>query len=180
MTLKTILLTLTDEVTSMYTQIEESIDGLLGEQLAVEFVCIDNILWDYVYYFTTEPHKIDLEEIDELELLPEYQDKEQELIMQLFYNIYLYAYFMCQNKDRLIQEYKHYAQNFFWKAFGMIYWDKVELSECFYDTYLWLNGTEYLFERSFICGFNEFKELMFTEKGHNKLERGGSFPICWR
>jgi hypothetical protein len=95
MTLKTILLTLTDEVTSMYTKIEESIDGLLGEQLAVEFVCIDNILWDYVYYFTTEPHKIDLDEIDELELLPEYRDKERELIMQLFYNIYLYAYFMC-------------------------------------------------------------------------------------
>jgi hypothetical protein len=59
----------------------------------------------------------------------------------------------------------------------MIYWDKIELSECFYDTYLWLNGTEYLFERSFICGFNEFKELIFTEKGHDKLERGGSFPI---
>lgn len=175
MKLKTLLLKSSEEVTHIFEIVCYEIGSLLGEEVAEELVCVDGILQDYIVYYSNS-NCIELEQIDELELLPEYQDKEQELIMQLLYYIYTYAYFISQNRDRIIQNYQHLAYNLFWQIYYMIETDQAEVDNNFYDTCLWHGGTEFLFgERSRLLGFHELKELMFTKKGQKTLETKGKY-----
>lgn len=175
MKLKTLLLELSEEVTHIFEIVCYEVGDLLGEEVAEELACVDSILQDYIIYYS-HSNCIELEQIDELELLPEYRDKEQELIMQLLYYIYIYAYFISQNRDRIIQSYQYLAYNLFWQAYYMIETDKTEVDDNFYDTFFWLGGTQLLFgERVRLLGFNELKELMFTEKGQKTLENKGKY-----
>lgn len=170
MTLKSFLLALDEEITNIYTEIDESIKGDLGEKVAEEMVSISEILWDYTSCYSKDD--IDLTDIEDLELLPEYTDKEQEITEQLFYSIYLYAYFMSQNRDRIIQEYHYLAYNLFWKAYYLLQYNETEVPECFYDTCLWLGGTDYLFgERVVPYGPHELHRLVFTKEGRDILEK---------
>ncbi len=178
MKLKTFLLALDEEITNIYTEIDKGIEGDFGEKIAEEITSITEILWDYTSCYSKD--NIDLIDIEDLELLPEYAGKEQEIMEQLFYHIYLYAYCLSQNKDRVIHEYHYLINNLFWKAFCMINYDEIEIKERFYDTYLWLNGTNFLFgERQTLHGPYELHSLMFTAKGREVLERGSyvTFPF---
>jgi hypothetical protein len=74
MKLKTFLLALDEEITNIYAEIDESIKGDLGEKVAEEIASISEILWDYTSCYSK--NNIDLTDIEDLELLPEYVDKE--------------------------------------------------------------------------------------------------------
>lgn len=174
MKLKTFLLALDEEITNIYAEIDESIKGDLGEKVAEEIASISEILWDYTFCYSR--NNIDLTDIEDLELLPEYVDKEQEIMEQLFYFIYLYAYFMSQNRDRIIQEYHYLTYNLFWKAYYLIQYNETEVPEQFYDTCLWLGGTDYLFGEGVVpCGPHELHRLIFTKEGRNILEKRGFY-----
>lgn len=167
MKLKTILLACIKEIDKMYDTIIEDTPCELGETVAEEITCIDSILWDYIYYYTKE--EVEISEIEDLEIIPEYKDEEQKLIQELLYQIYLYAYFIYQREDRIIKQYSYLAYNLFWKIWFMIYYNE-SFDERFYDTTLWLSGCDYLFDTHIPFGPNELKRLMFTEEGHSKIE----------
>ena len=166
MNLKTILLTCIKEIDKMYDTIIEDTPWELSETVAEDITCIDRVLWDYIdHYFKKD---IDIEQLKKLELLPEYREKESSLINELLYHIYLYAYFIYQRKDRLIEQYSNLAYNLFWQVWFMIYYN-TDFNEEFYGCSLWENGCDYLFNKCGPFGPNELKQLMFTEEGHEEI-----------
>jgi hypothetical protein len=78
MNLKTILLKGIKEIDNIYHIICEDITSSLCEEIAEEITCIDSILWDYICYYTKED--VEISEIEDLEIMPEYKDEEQKLI----------------------------------------------------------------------------------------------------
>lgn len=166
MKLKTILLACIKEIDRMYDIIMEDTPCELGETVAEEVTCIDSVLWDYINHYFKE--NIEIEYLKELEILPEYREKESSLINELLYYIYLYAYFIYQRKDRLIEQYSHLAYNLFWQIWFMIY-HNTDFNDDFYGCILWDNGCDYLFNRCGPFGPNELKWLMFTDEGHKEI-----------
>lgn len=165
MKLKDIIFKINQGLLKIYYQVltlEAPADmGDLAEQLTN----FDNVLYDYLQYYTDK--EIDIEEIENLNILEMYKEQEQALIEQLLYEFYLYTYCTFNNKDSLYQIYKGEVQNVFWETLYLAIFEE-ELPRDFYDWLFWQGSKCDFFENKFVLGPISFKKIIVEEfKGEN-------------
>lgn len=160
MKLKDIVLKISQELSEIYTQISELNIPENMDDLAEQLTNFDNVLYDYLWYYSDGD--IEIEEIEDLNILEVYEEQEQALIDQLLYEFYLYAYYTSINKDSLYQIYKGEIQNIFWEALYLATFGE-ELPREFYDWLFWQGPKCDFFENKFVLGPISFKKTIIEQ-----------------
>ena len=175
MKLKNIILKIDQDLSKIYTQISGLNTPDNMEDLAEQLTNFDNVLYDYLWYYTDE--EIDIEEVEDLDILEEYREQEQTLIDQLLYEFYLYIYCtFINNKDSFYQAYKGEVQNIFWETLYLVIFEE-ELPRDFYDWLYWQGSKCDFFENKFVLGPISFKKTIIEEFKREKSEINDNFKI---
>lgn len=175
MKLKDVIFKINQGLSEIYTQISGLNTPEDMEDLAEQLTNFENILYDYLWYYTDK--EIDIEEIEDLDILEEYREQEQVLIDQLLYEFYLYIYCtFINNKDSFYQIYKSEVQNVFWETLYLVIFEE-ELPRDFYDWLYWQGSKCDFFENKFVLGPILFKKIIMEEfKGENN-ENSNNFGV---
>ena len=165
MKLKDVILKINQGLSKIYYQmLTLDVPADMGD-LAEQLTNFDNVLYDYLQYYTNK--EIDIEEIEDLDILETYKEQEQALIDQLLYEFYLYTYCTFINKDSFYQIYKGEVQNVFWETLYLATFGG-ELPGDFYDWLYWQGSKCDFFENKFVLGPISFKKTIMEEfKGEN-------------
>lgn len=160
MRLKDIILKIDQDLSKIYTQVSSLCVSENMEDLAEQLTNFENVLYDYLYYYTDE--EIDIEEIEDLNILETYREQEQALIDQLLYEFYLYTYCTFINKDSFYQIYKGEVQNVFWETLYLAIFGG-EMPRDFYDWLYWQGSKCDFFENKFVLGPISFKKTIIEQ-----------------
>ena len=160
MRLKDIILKIDQDLSKIYTQVSNLCVPENMEDLAEQLTNFENVLYDYLLYYTDE--EIDIEEVEDLSILEMYKEQEQDLIDQLLYEFYLYIYCISINKDSFYQIYKGKIQNILWETLCLVIFGE-EQPMGFYDWLYWQGSKCNFFENKFILGPISFKKTIIEE-----------------
>lgn len=174
MKLKDVILKIDQGLLKIYYQVLTLNAPVDMEDLAEQLTNFENILYDYLQYYTSE--EIDIDEIKNLNILEMYKEQEQALIDQLLYEFYLYTYCISINKDSFYQIYKGKVQNVFWETLYLAIFEE-ELPEEFYDWLYWQGSKCDFFENQFILGPISFKKTIIKEFKRKNNEISDNFKV---